>query len=124
MRRGSIVLERIKMYDGHHVMFEYRDKRTNRKEMKTMTTEEFIGALIRHIPDRHFRMIRHYGIYSRRIKSFIKKIVVVYQEKVKKLLIKSKQMLKSKTWEQRMNEYFGKNPLDCPNCGEKFFVFL
>ncbi|QCI86085.1 transposase [Vagococcus zengguangii] len=123
MKRGPIALERIKMYDGHHVMFEYHDKRTNRKEMKTMTAEEFIGALVRHIPDRHFRMIRHYGIYSRRIKSFIKKIVEVYQEKVKKLLINSKQMLKSKTWAQRITECFGKNPLDCPNCGEEF-VFM
>jgi len=34
----------------------------------TMKVREFIKALIQHIPDRHFKMIRHYGAYSRRTK--------------------------------------------------------
>jgi alpha-D-ribose 1-methylphosphonate 5-phosphate C-P lyase len=34
----------------------------------TMAVREFIKALIQHIPDRNFKMIRHYGAYSRRTK--------------------------------------------------------
>jgi len=37
-----------------------------------MEVQEFIKALIQHIPDRNFKMIRYYGAYSRRIKKDIR----------------------------------------------------
>ena len=33
-----------------------------------MKIEDFMLALLQHIPDRQFKMIRHYGTYSRRTK--------------------------------------------------------
>ncbi|WP_327785444.1 transposase, partial [Pediococcus acidilactici] len=56
-----------------------KDKRTNRKETHLMSVEAFIVALIRHIPDRHFKTICRYGIYSRRIKTLMKQVMAVYQ---------------------------------------------
>ncbi|MDN2640098.1 transposase, partial [Enterococcus avium] len=63
MKRGPIALNRILLYDGKIVMFQYHDKRTNTDKIKTMSAEEFIGALIRHIPENQFKTIRRYGIY-------------------------------------------------------------
>lgn len=125
MKRGPIALERIIMYDGQQVMFHYQDKRTNTKETKTMSVEEFIGSLVRHISNRHFRVIRRYGIYSRRIKTVVKKILAVYQQQVKKMLLNINEVLKPKTWATRIDEEFGENPLECANCGEYYeFVGL
>ncbi|WP_235019580.1 restriction endonuclease subunit S [Pediococcus acidilactici] len=79
------------MYDGESVLFSYKDKRTNRKETHLMSVEAFIGALIRHIPDRHFKTIRRYGIYSRRIKTLMKQVMAVYQKAVRRRLVELKQ---------------------------------
>ncbi|WP_246023373.1 transposase, partial [Enterococcus nangangensis] len=119
MKRGPIALNRIIMYDGDQVMFHYKDKRTNRTETKTMTAEEFIGAMTRQIQNHHFRTIRRYGIYSRRLKNLMKTILQAYQSQVKKMIIAVKNALKPKKWAERLTEEFGENPLECSKCGEK-----
>ncbi|WP_459796887.1 transposase, partial [Alkalibacterium sp. m-11] len=39
----------------------------------------YIGRLVRHIPDEQFKMVRHYGLYSRRIKTLMKIVVKQFQ---------------------------------------------
>jgi len=39
-----------------------------------MGVEEFITAVIRHIPDRQFKTVRHYGIYARNQRRFLKEV--------------------------------------------------
>ena len=82
MKRGPIALNRILLYDGKIVMFQYHDKRTNTDKIKTMSAEEFIGALIRHIPENQFKTIRRYGIYNRRIRTTMKKVLSNYQKEI------------------------------------------
>lgn len=108
------------MYDGDTVMFNYMDKRTNTKETMTMSTDEFIAALIRHIQNKNFKTIRRYGIYSRRIKTLMKKVMKEYQKRVKKLFINLNEALRPKSWEERITEEFGENPLECSCCGEYY----
>lgn len=120
MKRGPIALKNLVMYDGEQVMFHYKDKRTNTKETMTMSVEAFIRALIRHIPDKHFKTIRRYGIYSSRLKKMTKTVVEDFQKIVKQLLVNAKRMLKPKTWSERIIEEFGVNPLECTECGESY----
>lgn len=120
MKRGPIALSRILLYDGEIVMFQYHDKRTNTDKIKTMSAEEFIGALIRHIPEHQFKTIRRYGIYSRRIKTIMKKVVSSYQKEIQRMLVNVKKALKPKTWCERITEEFGVNPLECTRCGEYY----
>jgi hypothetical protein len=87
MKRGPIALKRILMYDGDIVMFRYHDKRTDTDETEIMLAKEFIAALVRHIPDKNFKMIRRYGLYSRRIKTVAKEVVKEIQSKMKRLLL-------------------------------------
>ncbi len=77
---------------------------------------EFIARIIRHIPDDQFKIIRHYGVYSRRIKSQCKKIVSEWQEKVKKWIVKVKKFLRRRTWSERVKETTGKDPMTCSHC--------
>jgi hypothetical protein len=54
-----------------------------------MTVEEFISAVIGHIPDKQFKTIRHYGIYSRKRKSHFRRLlglVSMAQQKLTKFL--------------------------------------
>ena len=87
-----------------------------------MVAKEFILSLIRHIPDKDFKTIRHYGLYSRRIKTVVQKIVRHLQEKMEKLLISARKMTQPKKWRERITETFGVDPLKCPHCGN-FYEF-
>lgn len=114
MKRSPIALKRIKTYDGEQVAFSYHDKRTNQEELLVMSVEVFILSLVRHIPDKGFKVIRHYGLYSRRIKTLCQKIVLTYQQKVKKILLNAKRMTRVKSWRELRFEQFNKNKLECP----------
>jgi len=93
------------------------DKQDGEEKVESLTVDAFIGRLIRHIPDKQFKMIRHYGLYSRRIKTLMKGIVTIYQESIKKLLVNAKKMIQPKGWRESNKESFGYDPLKCSECG-------
>uniref|UniRef100_UPI00386AA525 hypothetical protein n=1 Tax=Lacticaseibacillus paracasei TaxID=1597 RepID=UPI00386AA525 len=88
-----------------------------------MTVENFIGALIQHIPDYHFKTIRCYDIYSRWVKTPMKKVMAAFQKEVHRLLINLSKVMKRKSWAGSMVEEFGYDPLKCSDCGE-YFEFM
>lgn len=65
VRHPAIANSRIIGYNGEAVKFFYAD---HEKKMHRiiMVVDEFISAIIQHIPEKNFRMIRYYGMYSRR----------------------------------------------------------
>ena len=70
-----------------------------------MGVDEFIYAVIDHIPDKQFKTIRHYGIYSRGIKRKFKRLcglVSIVQTKLTKI-----------------TKIDGSWVPVCPNCGKK-----
>lgn len=67
VRHPAIANTRICGYDGKEVTFWYKDNE-DEKHYVTMEVFEFIQALIQHIPDRQFKMIRYYGAYCRKWK--------------------------------------------------------
>ena len=81
--------------------FYYEDNKGN-KNLKIMSVFDFISAIIQHIPERNFRLVRYYGVYSRNnIKRFTKiEIQSVIEDKI---LNKSKE----------------KRVVYCPCCSEK-----
>ena len=116
IRRPAIAIERIKEYDGEQVVFRYHDKTDDTEKEEKVTVEEFISRLIRHIPDEHFKMIRHYGVYARRVKKECKEKVKAWQEKVKKTIAKVQKLVERRKWRQRVKVQTGKDPMVCPKC--------
>ena len=57
---------RIDKYDGDFVSFHYNRHEDDAYIEETLPVMEFIGRLIRHIPEKHYKMIRYGGIYARR----------------------------------------------------------
>ena len=70
----------------------------------------FIARLIRHIPDRNFKMIRYYGFLSNRTKGA--KLPLVYKA-IKQVVPK---IIKTVTWRMMLILRFNNDPLTCPNC--------
>jgi hypothetical protein len=116
IRRPAISVERIRAYDGEYVTFRYHDKTDEVDKEEKLTVEEFITRLIRHIPDENFKMIRHYGLYARRVKKQSKEKVKAWQEKVKKTLVKVQGLIKRRKWHERIKEQTGKDPMVCAKC--------
>jgi hypothetical protein len=116
MRRPAIAVSRIEAYDGKCVTFRYTDKTDGKEKRETVSVEEFIARVIRHIPDEQFKTIRHYGVYSRRTKSLSKKLVTAWQKEARKWIVKAKRVLRRKTWSEKVKEHTGKDPMVCPKC--------
>jgi hypothetical protein len=115
LARPAIAEYRITKYDGKVVKFWYEDHTTGEIIERELTALEFIGKIIMHIPKKHFKMVRRYGLYRRDLNKLAKKVVDIqryYKEKTK-----NKIKVEKKTWRQRLIESFGKNPIQCLKCG-------
>ena len=79
LRHPAIANSRIDRYNEDIVRFFYEDHK-GKKIRKVMKVFDFISAIIQHIPDKHFRLVRYYGICARRktgiIKSFIQQSII------------------------------------------------
>lgn len=73
IRHPAIANSRIIDYNGRGVTFYYENHDGN-KYFKTMSVFDFISAIIQHIPERNFRLVRYYGIYSRNNAERFKKL--------------------------------------------------
>lgn len=110
--RPAIAESRILNYDGVNVTYKYTRHEDDKEVIETVHAHEFIKKLIIHIPEKNFKMIRYFGIYSRRNKgqnNFIKMI----DDRILKL---KKSLHK---WEYRILAAFGVSPCDCPKCNKK-----
>lgn len=106
VRHPAIAESRVESYDGDWVTFWYLDDEKV-KQYVTMSVEEFISAVIGHIPDKQFKTVRHYGIYARNRRRFFKKLLGVVS------IVQQKLFKGSWLWAP-----------NCPKCGAKMeFVF-
>jgi phosphatidylserine decarboxylase len=67
VRHPAIANSRIYHFDGETVKFHCVNGEDIRIDV-TMSVDQFITALIQHIPPKQFKMIRYYGAYARRSK--------------------------------------------------------
>ena len=117
MRRPAMALSRIVEYDGENVTFKYFDKTEQREKQETISVEEFIMRIIRHIPDEQFKTIRYYGIYSRRGKRLADILMEAYMgNRVRKTESNRKQ--ERIGWRNKLKAFTGKDPLECWRCKE------
>ncbi|WP_270270948.1 transposase zinc-binding domain-containing protein [Enterocloster clostridioformis] len=63
--RPVIATSRIDAYDGDCVTFHYQRHEDHKTITECIPAIDFIKRLIVHIPDRHFKMVRYYGIYAK-----------------------------------------------------------
>jgi len=106
IRHPAVAESRIIFYDGGKVVFWYEyDNHVRHYVM--MSVNDFIHAVIDHVPDKQFKTIRHYGVYSRGIKRRFKRLLGLVSIAQTKLL--------------KFNELW--SPI-CPKCGKKMDFVL
>ena len=110
--RPVIATSRIDSYDGEMVTFHYNRHEDDKCIEETIPAIDFIKRLIRHIPEKHFKMIRYGGLYARHRET---------DKKLRPAVPKEKQsILRSFTqWRTAILSSFGYDPLVCPECGHK-----
>ena len=107
--RPVIATSRIDKYDGEMVTFHYNRHEDEQYIEETVPAMEFIQRLIRHIPEKHFKMIRYGGIYARHRE---------IDSKLYRAISKSKHHIyrSFNQWRTAILSSFGYDPLVCPDC--------
>ena len=113
--RPVIATSRIDNYDGENVTFHYTRHEDHKTITETVPALNFIQKLIVHIPEKHFKMLRYYGIYAKHHKQ---------EKKLRKCISAEKQcFLRSiQDWRQSILLSFGYDPLCCSECGTSMSV--
>ena len=108
--RPVIATSRIDHYDGDSVTFHYNKHEDDSYVEETIPALEFIERLIQHIPEKHFKQIRYYGIYARHKESDKSLTLAISREKHK--IFRS-----FLEWRSCILSSFGYDPLTCSHCG-------
>jgi len=109
IRHPAIADTRIVSYDGAQVTFYYEDHEGTRHE-QVLPVLEFMHGVIRHIPPKHFKMVRYYGLYAPRKAAQARAIM----QQIGKMFGR---VVRHLDWRQRIQRDFGHDPLRCPRCG-------
>ena len=75
VRHPAIAASRIVGYDGRIVKFYYDDHAGKRYYVE-MRVEQFIAAIIQHVPEKNMRLIRYYGAHARNQVGIMRKKLV------------------------------------------------
>ena len=75
LKKPPLAETRIKSYDGESVSFIFLDHYSKTHQTKTMPVFDFIKAIISHIPDKYFRMIRYFGFLANRVRTHYLKLL-------------------------------------------------
>ena len=109
--RPVIATSRIDNYDEYAgtVTFHYNRHEDDKYIQETIPAMDFIKRLIRHIPEKHFKMIRYGGLYARHRK--IDKNLYLAVSKEKRHVFRS-----FNRWRTAILSSFEYDPLNCPDC--------
>lgn len=107
--RPPLAMSRLKHYDGNEVIFQYLDHTTKTQRQFKCSAMDFIERLIKHIPDKGFRMIRYYGVLANRVRGAL-------LPKVRELLGQPDVVTQTLRYPQLLKASFGLDPLACILC--------
>ena len=116
LSRAPIAEYKIIDFYDNKVTFYYESLADDKQRIElTLDAETFLSKLIIHIPPKHFKMIRRFGIYSRNIKSELKNIMKFMRKYVSKY--SNFAFFQLELWKP-----FGVNPFYCFKCNTRMKV--
>ena len=113
--RPVIAASRIDYYDGQFVTFHYNRHEDNKLITETVSAVDFIKKLIIHIPEKHFKLIRYYGIYAKHHKHENSLRLFIPKEKRRFHILRN-------SWRTSVSLSFHFDLLLC-KCGHKMTLF-
>ena len=116
LSRAPIAEYKIIDYSDGNITFYYEDLANNKERVElTLDVETFLSKLIIHIPPKHFKMIKRFGIYSRNVNKEIKSIMETMRKYVSKYF-------KSTFYQVEIWDTFQVNPFYCFKCHVKMRI--
>lgn len=112
LKRPPLSQSRLKHYDGKEVFFDFLNHKTKKHEEARFEKEEFIERFVKHIPDKHFRMINYYGFLAQRVSGEL-------LPKVYELLGHVSEKVVQLKFRFMQKKGFGCDPLKCILCGSE-----
>jgi hypothetical protein len=120
-KRAVLAEYRITYYDGEIVRFAFKDYAEGGKtSYKTLPVLAFIGRLMRHVPDKGFKMVRYSGLFATRWRR-------EYLAQARRALGQEPDTAAAEaeadtpdsltTWRERRQAETGVDPLRCSHCG-------
>ncbi len=113
--RPVIAASRIDYYDGQFVTFHYNRHEDNKLITETVSAVDFIKKLIIHISEKHFKLIRYYGIYDKHHKHENSLRLFIPKEKRRFHILRN-------SWRTSVSLSFHFDLLLC-KCGHKMTLF-
>lgn len=105
--------------DNSTITIQYMHKKPREKRVITYTIREFLALLSRHIPDKHFRLVRYSGIFSPNKKT---KSIQLINEQIPVPSYHETIPTRPTTYRERMIATFKKDPFAC-SCWWLFELF-
>ena len=120
-KRACLSEYKITNIEGENISFRYKDYKTKDKDNKPVEREielnyrDFFPRLLQHVPLRHFRIVRYYGMYSNRASIAQEYLFTENDETAQE---------NADNWETLQMEKTGENPLVCNSCQKrKVYVY-
>jgi hypothetical protein len=108
LARPAIAEYRIIFFNEKIVKFWYQNPDSKKKLTITLSMKKFLGRILSHIPPKNFKMVRRFGLYSRRSKNKIPRKIKLFKT--------------SSSWADRFFKAFGINPLICRKCSSSLHL--
>lgn len=126
-KRAVLAEYRITYYDGKKVCFAFKDYAAGgRTSFKWLPVHTFIGRLIRHIPDKHFKMVRYSGLFATRWRAQqladARRALGSDPEAAEAAPDPSEAPVSMRTWRERRQAETGRDPLTCSHCGQSLVL--
>jgi len=116
--RPCIASSRIDGFDGKYVYYHYNRHPDDRCYYEKVAASDFVLRLLQHLPDKNFKMVRYYGIYSNAISNSKRVTKALNSKQVAYLYSKAsheKRVFYSH-WRSAKIRAFHVDPLECPCC--------
>jgi len=117
VKRPPIANGNIAHCTDNAISFYFKNRKTKKRELKKMSPFHFIQAVIQHIPDTGFRLIRYYGFLANVLRGTCLPIV-------RRLLNLPEpgEHVNTITYASMMQQYLNFNPLKCILCGKELIL--
>lgn len=112
VRHPPISDRRLESYDGEIVTFWYEHPTTKIRHTVTLEVIKFIRLVLIHLPDKGFKMVQYYGLYSPKYRNKLS-YQTMFNEKG--VVINPKNI----SWRQMRIVDTGSDPLECEECGRE-----
>ena len=112
--RPPISESRVSAYDGQNVTYWYDDYRTKQRLEVTVSAEQFLFLLLQHLPPKHARTVRYYGLYARAMRR--RQFELVAQASRYDYTV-PRERSRALSWRERLIALFARDPHRCPQCG-------